>query len=255
MNFVSGSLADGMLGGSPGEDVATYLEHLPALAFIGVNHYPTWGDDTPAPVSVPASALRRTLDRYRIGRNLPTLTETNSDNSPLAPRFVFISVGEYGSPLFSPWALGSSCPTDGEPYVRKDGTLANGAFALREAYTAIQKAGPAIAQFGGTERARVFLAEMPGYRFHETQNIAGVRVTVSGVNNGQAIAIAPSDHELVVAGFRCTVAIQTAGRPVKAEQGTWIGAEWKPEGVLRAEVSNGEARLLLAEPQAVRFSW
>jgi len=252
MNFVGGSLADGMLGGSPGEDVATYLEHVPALSFIGVNHYPTWGDETPAPVSLPASDLRKTLDRYRIGRNIPTLTETNSDNSPLAPRFVFISVGEYGSPLFAPWALSWSCPADGEPYVQKDGTLANGAFALREAYTAIRKGGPAVALFGGTERARVFLAEMPGHRFKETQNVAGIPVTVSGVNNGQAIAIRLSDREVLVAGFRCRIAIGIGDRAVKVERGAWVGAEWKTEGAISAEISSGEARFLLTDPQAVR---
>lgn len=255
MNFVGGSLAEGMLGGSPGEDVATYLEHLPSLSFIGVNHYPTWGDDTPAPVNVPASSLRKTLDRYRIGRNIPTLTETNSDNSPLAPRFVFISVGEYGSPLFAPWALGQSCPADGEPYVQKDGMLANGAFALREAYTAIRKGGPAIAVFGGTERARVFLAEMPGDRFNQTKDVGGVAVTVSGVNNGQAIAIRPSDSEVLIAGFRCTVAVQTGGRALKVERGAWVGVDWKQDGAIRTEVSSGEVRFLLAEPQAVRVHW
>ena len=257
LNFVGGSLAEGMLGGSPGEDVATYLENIPGVAFIGVNHYPTWGEKTPAPVSIPASALRKTLDRYRIGRNIPTLTETNSDNSPLAPRFVFISVGEYGSPLFAPWALSWSCPTDGEPYVQKDGTLANGAFALREAYTAIRKGGPAIAQFGGTERAKVFLAQMPGYRFKETKNVAGIVVTVSGVNNGQAIAIRPADSELLVVGFRCTVVANTGAgdRAVKAEKGGWAGDQWVAEGPARFEAANGEVRLALAEPQAVRIYW
>jgi hypothetical protein len=255
MNFVGGSQGDGTLGGAPGEDVATYLEHIPALSFIGVNHYPTWGDETPAPVSLPASDLRKTLDRYRIGRNIPTLTETNSDNSPLAPRFVFISVGEYGSPLFAPWALSWSCPTDGEPYVQKDGTLANGAFALREAYTAIRKGGPAVAQLAGTERAKVFLAEMPGYRFKETKNVAGVDVTVSGVNNGQAMAIRLSDRELLVVGFRCTVSVKTGDAGVKAERGAWAGSEWKAEGAINAQAQGGELRFLLAEPQAVRIYW
>ena len=257
MNFVGGSLAEGMLGGSPGEDVATYLEEIPALAFIGVNHYPTWGDETPAPVSVPALAVRSTLDRYRIGRNIPALTETNSDNSPLAPRFVFISVGEYGSPLFAPWALSWSCPTDGEPYVQKDGTIANGAFALREAYMAIRQAGPAVAQFGGTERAKVFLAEMPGHRFKDTKVIRGVSVTVSGVNNGQAMAILPSDNELLVLGFRCTVAVRmgAGGNTVKVERGAWVGSKWEPQGSIRTEVAGDEVRFRLAEPQAVRLFW
>jgi hypothetical protein len=255
MNFVDGSRAEGMLGGSAGEDVATYLENIPAVSFIGTNHYPTWGDDLPAAVSLPASEQRKTLDRYKIGRNIPTVTETNSDNSPLAPRFVFISVGEYGSPLFAPWALSWSCPADGEPYVQKDGTLANGAFALREAYQAIRKGAPAIAQFGGTERARVFLAEMPGHRFKDTKDVAGLAVTVSGVNNGQAIAIRPSDRELLVAGFRCTVAARTGAGATKVERGAWTGAEWRPEGAIRAEATDGEVRFLLTEPQAVRIYW
>lgn len=257
MNFVGGSLADGMLGGAPAEDVATFLENISALAFIGVNHYPTWGEDTPAPVSLPASELRRTLDRYKIGRNIPTLTETNSDNSPLAPRYVFISVGEYGSPLFAPWALSSSCPTDGEPYVQRDGTLANGAFALREAYVAIRKGGPCIAQFGGTERAKVFLAEMPGYRFNERKNVAGIAVTVSGVNNAQAMAVRPAENEVLIVGFRCKVAVNTGAgqRPVKVEKGMWIGGQWKREGLVRAEVANGQVNLWLTEPQAVRVYW
>lgn len=257
MNFVGGSLAEGLLGGSPGEDVATYLDHVPALSFIGVNHYPTWGETTPAPVSVPASALRETLDRYRIGRNIPTLTETNSDNGPLAPRFLFISVGEYGSPLFAPWALGRSCPTDGEPYVRGDGTLANGAFALREAVTAIREGGPAVAQLGGTERARVFLAEMPGHRFDVTKDVAGVSVTVSGVNDGQAIAIRTSENEVLVVGFRCRVAVDPAAGdvPLNVERGAFVGAEWKPEGGIRAETAGGKARFTLTDPQAVRVHW
>jgi hypothetical protein len=141
--------------------------------------------------------------------------------------------------------------------VQKDGTLVNGAFALREAYTAIRKGGAAIAQFGGTERASVFLAEMPGYRVKETKDVAGIAVTVSGVNNGQAIAIRPSDRELLVVGFRCTVSVRTGDRTVKAERGAWIGAEWRSGGPVRADVDvdSGEMRFRLAEPQAVRLYW
>jgi hypothetical protein len=257
VNFVGGKLAEGQLGGSPGEDVSTYLEHIPTLSFIGVNHYPTWGDNSPAPVSVPARQVRDVLDSYRIGRNIPALTETNSDNSPLAPRFVFISVGEYGSPLFAPWALGTSCPTPGEPYVLKDGSIANGAFGLREAYTAIRKAGACLAQFGGTERTRVFLAEMPGHRFNEKKDVAGIPVTVSGVNNGQAIAIRPAEREMLIAGFRCEVAIKAPAeaKAIQVEAGAWAGREWVTEGPVAASTGNGEVRFRLTEPRAVRVWW
>jgi hypothetical protein len=256
-NFVGGSLAEGVVGGAPGEDVATYMDNIPALSFIGLNHYPTWGDQAPAPVSVPASLTRAELRRYKIGRNIPSLTETNSDNGPLAPRNVFIAVGEFGSPLFAPWALGDSCPAEGEPYVQKDGTLANGAFALREAYTAIEKGGPMVAQFDGTDRTRVFLAEMPGYRFNDTKNVAGILVTVSGVNNGQAIAIRPAENEMLILGFRCSVVIKSPARdsPVGVESGAWIGGRWEKEGAVVTSVVNGDIRLSLTVPQAVRLSW
>ena len=257
MNFVNGSPGEGTLGGSPGEDVATYLEHIPALQFIGLNYYPTWGDHTPAPVRVPASQLRSTLSRWRIGRNIPTLTETNSDSSSLAPRLLFLSIGEFGSPLFAPWALGTSCPTPDEPYVQKDGTLANGAFALGEAYLAIRKGGACAAQFGGTGRAKVFLAEMPGDRFHETKDVAGVQVTASGVNDGQVMAIRPADNEILLVGFRCRVAVRvpSAERPVKAEKGAWVGSQWKAEGPAQSSRTSGEVHIRLAGPQAVRISW
>lgn len=256
-NFVGGTLAERMVGGAPGEDVATYMDNIPALSFIGLNHYPTWGDDQPAAVNIPASLTRAELQRYKIGRNIPSLTETNSDNGPLAPRNVFISVGEFGSALFAPWALGDSCPTEGEPYVQKDGTLANGAFALREAYTAIEKGRPVVAQFGGTDRTRVFLAEMPGYRFKDTKDVAGIPVTVSGVNNGQAIAIRPAENEMLIVGFRCHVLIKSPARdgPIKIESGAWIGGRWEKEGVVVASAVNGDIRLSLTEPQAARISW
>ncbi len=257
MNFVGGTLAEGIVGGSAGEDVATYLEHIPAAAFIGVNHYPTWGDNTPAPVSVPASAARSILDRYRIGRNIPTFTETNSDNGPLAPRLAFLSVAEYGSPLFAPWALSDSCPTPGEPYVTKDGTLANGAFALGEAYTALRKGGPAVAQFGGTSHAAVFLAEMPGYRFRQTKEFDDIAITVAGVNNGQAIALRTGDRELLILGFRCSVDVKapTGDRAVRVERGAWVRDEWHSDGPVDGGAQGGEIRFRLAEPQAVRISW
>jgi hypothetical protein len=70
-----------------------------------------------------------------------------------------------------------------------NGRLANGAFTLRETYTAIRKGGAAVAQFGGTERSGVFLAEMPGYRFNEKTHVAGIPVTVFGVTNGQQLQL------------------------------------------------------------------
>ena len=99
VNFVGGKLADWMNGGAPGEDVATYLENCPAIAFAGLNNY------VRSPPDYSADDFRMTFNSYRVGRNLPALTETNSGASAVAPRSLFLSVGEYGSPVFAPWAL------------------------------------------------------------------------------------------------------------------------------------------------------
>src|SRR5271157_4971094 len=96
------------------------------------------------------------LASYRVGRNVVAISETNSDRSPLAPRLAFLAIGGYAAPLFSPWALNVSVDW-GEPYVLKDGTLANGAFDLTRAYTAIERAAPAIALCAGTDKLKVFL--------------------------------------------------------------------------------------------------
>jgi hypothetical protein len=257
LNFVGGTIADWMVGGAPGEDVQTYLQNCPAIAFAGLNHY------VGAPATSSVADFRRALNRYKVGRNLPALTETNSDRSPLAPRFAFLSIGEFGSPLFAPWALSISYPALYQPYVLPDGALANGAPALREAYVALGKALPAAAYFGGTDRAAVFMSNLPGERFSETRLIGGIEITVSGEDNAQAIAIRPAADEIIIAGYRCGVGIKTelarwpALKRLRVEKGSWIGGEWRDQGgaVYTMNQSTGALRISLEEPQAVRVYW
>jgi hypothetical protein len=99
-------------------------------------------------------------------------------------------VGEYGSPLFAPWSLIVSYPEGHperqEPYVLKDGTLAHGAFALSEAYSGLRQAMACVSYFGGTERAKVFLADLPGTRFSQTKVMGRVRITL---NEAQVVRV------------------------------------------------------------------
>ena len=138
-NFVGGELQPWMVGGSPGEDVKTYLENCPHLAFIGVNSYfcEHWRDDNSCetPSNASLDELRAPLRKYSVGRNLPAITETNSGNSWVASRLAFVAVGEFGVPVFAPWALTESYPESYEPYVLKDGTPANAAAKLEETYS------------------------------------------------------------------------------------------------------------------------
>src|SRR5207249_2329216 len=78
-NYVGGTVADWMVGGAPGEDVATSLKTCPNLSFIGVNSYfcAEWRPDNTCARESQATVdeLREPLERYRVGRNLPAITE------------------------------------------------------------------------------------------------------------------------------------------------------------------------------------
>src|SRR5215469_3326641 len=145
-NYVGGKLADWMVGGAPGEDVPTYLENCPQVSFIGVNSYfcGAWRPDNSCARESDATVdeLREPLLRYRVGRNLPAITEINSGSTSITPRFAYIAVGEFGVPLFAPWALTASYPEPYQPFVLSDGSLANGASALRDTYSSLTKALP-----------------------------------------------------------------------------------------------------------------
>ena len=140
LNYVNGSLEAGIIGGSPGEDVRTYLEDCPDLSFIAVNSYfcAKWhGDRCESPSQGATGELRAVLQQYATSRNVPAVTETNSGDSAVAPRFAYIALGEFGAPIFAPWALTMSYPESNEPYVLHDGRLADGAYELQGAYQSL----------------------------------------------------------------------------------------------------------------------
>ncbi|MFB3922960.1 MAG: DUF5597 domain-containing protein [Terriglobia bacterium] len=257
LNYVGGVIRDWMVGGAPGEDVATYLENCPAISFVGLNLY--------LPPESSTSDFRSALARYQVSRNLPSITETNSARDPVAPRLAYIAVGEFGSPIFAPWALSDSYPVPYQPYVLPDGSLANGAPALRDTYLSLRAALPQIATYAGTEKLKVFMSRLPGERFSETRDVNGAKVVVSGEGNGQAIVIHPTPNEFILVGYRCEVtltddAFQWPGvRQVRVERGRYVGREWKGEGdPLSFYGVNTEARTVevpLMIPQVVRVHW
>jgi hypothetical protein len=255
LNYVGGKLADWMVGGSPGEDVETFLDNCPNLSFIGVNLYPS-GDSSLAD-------FRAKLDEYSIGRNLPAITETNSDRTPVAPRLAFVAVGEYGAPIFAPWALNISYPTSYQPYVLDDGLLANGAPALSECYSALSQALPLISYFAGTPKLKVFSSTLPGTSFQSTRDLEGTKVTVSGQENGQAIVIRVAADEYLAVGYRARVSIWDetsfvwpALKQVSVERVRWADGKWQAEGSPRHVFNQSEGTLsfTLSTPQAVRIT-
>lgn len=254
VDFVGGKLAPWMVGGSPGEDVATYLNNCPFLTFAAMNLY-VFREST-------VEELRQRIEEYRVSRNLTAISETNSDRSAVAPRLAFLAIGEYAAPLFSPWALNISFPTWGEPYVLRDGQLANGAPDLARAYTAIKDATLPIALYSGTKELRVFLSRAG----EETAEVGGTKVTVSNGPDGQAMVIHAEPGEFLVIGWRTVATLSTPIvrwpelKKVRVEAGRWDRERWvqDPRAIFMAiaEHASGVFRVrLFDDPTVVRLSW
>ncbi len=266
-NYVGGEIADWMVGGAPGEDVQTYLQNCPHISFIGVNSYfcAEWRPDYSCGRESEATVteLREPLFRYRVGRNLPAITEINSGLTPITSRLAYIAVGEFGAPMFAPWALTVSYPESNQPYVLSDGTLANGAYALRDTYSSLTKAMPQISYYATTENLKVFMSRSPGQRFSTTETINGFPVTVAGENNGQAIIIHPSGHEFLLVGYRATVSFTDPAfhwptmKQIRVERVYWAGDHWNQDGEPNYGVDQSKKTLDidLNIPQAVLVSW
>lgn len=266
-NYVGGKIAEWMVGGAPGEDVSTALKACPHLAFVGVNSYfcGDWRPDNSCarPPEGSIEQLREPLLRYRVDRNVPAITETNSGNSPIASRLAFLAAGEFGVPIFAPWALTVSYPEENQPYVLPDGRLGNGATALHDAYTALEKALPQILYYATTNKLKVFISQLPGQPFSDTTELNGFAVKVSGSNNGQAIVIHPSGHEFLVVGFRSGVSFHDPAfewpkmESVRVQRVAWSGDRWSQDGEPSYNVNQSDHSLVvdLDVPQAVLVSW
>ncbi len=266
-NYVGGKMADGMVGGAPGEDVQTYLDNCRNISFIGVNSYfcAEWRADNSCARESQASVeeLREPLTRYRVGRNLPAITEINSGSTPVTSRLAYIAVAEFGAPIFSPWALTVSYPEPYEPYILRDGNEANGASALRETYTSLTKALPQVSYYAATEKLKVSMSNSPGQRFTQSGDINGFKVTVSGEHNGQVIVIHPSGHQFLAIGYRAEVSWQDPAfrwpemKNIRVERVVWDRDHWNEEGepAYGVDQSNNILSVDLDSPQAVLVTW
>ena len=266
-NYVGGQIADWMVGGAPGEDVSTYLQNCPHIAFIGVNSYfcAEWRSDFTCERESEASIseLREPLFRYRVSRNLPAITEINSGTTPITARLAYIAVGEFGVPIFAPWALTVSYPETNQPYVLDDSTLANGASALQDAYSSLGKALPQISYYATTEKVKVFMSRSPGQRFSAIAEVNGFPVKVTGESNGQAIVIHPAAHDLLIIGYRASASFTDPTfqwptmKQIRVQKVNWNGDGWRGEGEPEYYVDQSSKMLQvdLGTPQALLISW
>lgn len=266
-NYVGGKVADWMVGGAPGEDVDTYLKNCPHLSFIGVNSYfcAEWRADNSCarPSEASTDELRAPLKRYKVSRNLPAITEINSGRTEITSRLAYLAVGEFGVPIYAPWALTASYPESYEPYVLPDGSEANGANGLRETYSSLRKALPQISYYAGTDKLKVFMAQSPGQRFLQTENINSFKVAVGGEHDGQAIVVHPSGHEFLIVGFRAGVSLTDPSfrwpqlKNLRLRRVRWARDQWEKDGEpsYNIDQSNQTLTIDLDSPQAVLVSW
>ena len=248
MDFVGRTLG-GLVGGEPGEDVATYLNLCPRTTFVSMNLYSG---------SAREADLRQRMEPYRVEGNMVAISETNSDRGAVAPRLAFLAIGAYAAPLISPWAFNISWPTRGEPYVMKDGTLANGAFDLMRAYTGVERAAAPIALCAGTDKLKVLLDG----ETRQTE-VAGAKVGVVYDPGGQLMVLHPEPDEFLVIGWKASVTLETplakwpALKKLRVEAGRWDGPRWvpAPDPVYYNVQSEREVRIrLFEEPMVIRVS-
>lgn len=265
LNFVNGSLEPQQIGGSPGEDVAAYLANAPDLSFIAVNAYfcGAWKDTTcPVPSSGKTEEFRDVLHRFQVGRNVAAVTETNSGNTLIAPRFAFVALGEFATPIFSPWCLTVSYPETYQPYLAADGELANGAAAFHESVQALSLALPPILTYAGTDKLSVFQAPAIGQDYSAERTVNGLTVSMNESRDGQAIVIHPDGKQLLIVGYRTEVSIRNqrmiwpAVRKLQVTRVRWSGSGWVDVGAADYGVDQSSASLYvdLADPQAVLIS-
>ena len=255
------------MGGAPGEDVQTYLNNCPSISFVGVNSYfcAEWRPDNSCARESRATVeeLREPLKRYRVGRNLPAVTEINSGATSITSRLAYIAVGEFGVPIFAPWALTASYPESNEPYILPDGSEANGAAALRDTYSSLAKALPQISYYATTNKLKLFMSDSPGQRFTRSEEIDGFKVTVSGEHDGQAIVIHPSGHEFLVVGYRTAVSWKDPAftwpdiEHLRVAKVVWNHDHWERDGEPAYGV-NQSTKVVSADlgsPQAILVTW
>jgi len=267
LNFVGDKLVDWMVGGAPSEDLETYLTNCPSLSFVGVNLYvcSEWLPDGACGQEPEGTVdeFRVALARFRLGRNISAITETNSGIDSVAQRLAYIAVGEFGAPLFSPWALTVTHPKSYSPYVLKNGQLANGAFALHDTYSSLSKALPQVSYYAATDKLKVFMSQLAGHWFSETEDVNGYAITVTGGDNGQAIVIHVSDHAFLIIGFRSSVSFRDPAfrwpdlKNVRVERGYWVGERWNKDGepTYRFNQEDHTLSIELDAPQAIRVTW
>jgi hypothetical protein len=170
-------------------------------------------------------------------------------------------IGEFGAPIYAPWALTVSYPYD--PYILAEGTPANVAFALPDTYESLSKTLPQISYYAGTDKLKIFMSDAPEQRFLRTETVNGSKVAVSGELDGKAIVIRLADRNFLGVGYRANISWTDVGiewpqaKSTHVETVGWSVDHWTPDGETEYGVdeSHQTLELTLETAQAVLVNW
>lgn len=239
LNFVAFNIAHWMVGGSPGEDVKTIMELCPNISFCGLNLY--MGPEIPIDITA--------LHCYRTGRNIPAITETNSDNSMYSPRNIFTAVAEFSCAAFLPWAISCASPAHGAPYVLEDGTITESGIEMRDSFYPLARAMYPLAKYSGTDRIFCFTkGDRTSYKFGNTT------ANIEAGEKGRGIIVNPGRNEFVVLGTGFKVEFTPFAKYFTCERGSFSGPSWIPEKDAVYSVEKNGITVDIPTPQVVRLN-
>jgi hypothetical protein len=107
------------------------------------------------------------------------------------------------------------------------------------------------------------MAQSPGQRFSEAEEVNGIKVTVTGERDGQAIVVHPSNHEILIVGFRSEVSLASpvfewpTMRNIHVQRVRWETDRWANDGEPSYDVDQSRKILEVdvGEPQVLLVTW
>jgi hypothetical protein len=107
------------------------------------------------------------------------------------------------------------------------------------------------------------MSRLPQQRFSLTEDVNGLKVTVTGDDNGKAIVIHLSGHEFLLVGYRASVSFNDPAfqwpemKSIRVEKVYWADDHWNKDGEPTYGVDQSKQTLdiELDTAQAIRVSW
>lgn len=229
----------------PGEDIQTYLDLAPQLACVGSDAYGRDADD-----------FRAIMRRFRVGRNVPFVPETASDEHTATENNLLIGLEEFGIIGMDLWAIDYPVgywtwqpePRDSAPLFAEDGTPSSRAEIVAEVFGLVDRARTVIGERLGTGDLFAFTGEGNPAEF--TRNWPEGTVIVKHEGGGRGMVVRQAPGEYTILGRSCSVILPEAVD--RAARGSWQGDCWQTEGLIGLSQAGAGSVLRLEKSEVIR---